>query len=61
MLNLMTDAAPLIASVLVGVLWDRIGAQATYRGAPGLPAFLSWVCSSLLVVSLADTPHESLA
>jgi MFS family permease len=30
--NLVTGAALLIASVLAGVLWDRIGARATYLG-----------------------------
>ena len=42
MFNLVTGAALLIASVLAGVLWDRIGAQATYLGGAVL------ACLSLL-------------
>jgi MFS family permease len=32
MFNLLTGAALLVSSVIAGVLWDRIGAQATFLG-----------------------------
>jgi len=42
MFNLLSGVALLIASLLAGVLWDRIGAQATYLGGAAL------ACLSLL-------------
>lgn len=42
MFNLVTGVALLIASVLAGVMWDRIGAQGTYLGGAVL------ACLSLL-------------